>query len=128
MIGITAISTGKTNTANVPYSYTENGFTSERPIYFRDYETVTFSAYYPYTETDKMESGKIAGNTSDQSEQSTFDYLFASGATASKTSPQVSFKEDNSFSHCMSRLTLTFKAGLGVTDLTGVTEYSLGGL
>lgn len=128
MIGITATSAGKTNTANVPYSYIENGFTAERPIYFRDDEAVTFSAYYPYTETDEMESGKIVGNTSDQSKQSTFDYLFASGATASKTSPQVSFKGDNSFSHCMSQLTLTFKAGLGVTDLTGFTEYSLGGL
>lgn len=128
MIGITATSAGKTNAVNVPYAYSESHFTAEHPIYFKDNEPVSFSAYYPYTETDKMESGKIAGNTSDQSKQADFDYLFASGATASRTSPQVSFKGDNSFRHCMSRLTLTFKAGLGVTDLTGFTEYSLGGL
>lgn len=128
MIGITATSAGKTNAVNVPYAYSESHFTAEHPIYFKDNEPVSFSAYYPYTETDKMESGKIAGNTSDQSKQADFDYLFASGAVASKSSPQVSFTGGSSFSHRMCRLSLFFLSGLGHYDLTGFTEYSLSGL
>ena len=42
------------------------------------------------------------------------DFLFATGATATKSSPQVQFTGDNQFKHCMSMIRLTFKAGKGI--------------
>ena len=56
-----------------------------------------------------------------QQNQSSIDFLFATGATGDKNSPVVSFTnktgkggEDNSFHHRMSRITLTLEAGDGV--------------
>ena len=77
-------------------------------IFFQDAdETVTFCAYYPYDEDSNEESlpgeeGIITDvTTTDQTKQSTFDFLFATGATASKSQPTVSFnntvKENTSF-------------------------------
>ena len=81
-------------------------------IYFRNDETVTFSAYAPYCEGDAMaypgNDGEIAVSTLTQPDAASaekIDYLFASGATASKTAPAVKF----AFSHIMSRIILNVK-------------------
>ena len=81
-------------------------------IYFRNDETVTFSAYAPYCEGDATaypgNDGEIAVSTLTQPDAASaekIDYLFASGATASKTAPAVKF----AFSHIMSRIILNVK-------------------
>ena len=54
------------------------------------------------------------------------DIIYSSGAKGSTYSPEVSFTDENAFSHCMSRITLNFKEGSGVTIPTdGPTSYTL---
>lgn len=110
-------------------------------IFFQDAsETVTFAAYSPYqTSADAATlpktNGTVTGvNTQDQKTQATqetFDYLFASGATASKSNPTVEFKDGNNFKHKMARLILVLKT----SETDGFTAgqvfngtYKLGGL
>ena len=71
-----------------------------------------------------------------QQNQPAMDFLYATGATASTHNPEVNFTDDTdaggtdcSFHHCMSQITLTFKAGSGV-DFTNIkpTDYKLSGL
>lgn len=137
----------KTLYQNVKYTVGnggENGvFTAEpgKGIFFQNAsETVTFAAYSPYqtsanAATLPENGGVVAGvNTkiqTDQATQETFDYLFASGATASKDAPTVEFKEGNNFKHQMARLILVLKT----SDTDGFTAgqvfdgtYNLGGL
>lgn len=122
----------------------ENGaFTAEpgKGIFFQDAsEEVTFAAYSPYqTSADAATlpetNGTVTGvNTQDQKTQATqetFDYLFASGATASKSNPTVEFKDGNNFKHKMARLILVLKT----SETDGFTAgqvfngtYKLGGL
>ena len=71
-----------------------------------------------------------------QENQPAIDLLFASGATGSTHSPEVSFidkmdegGEDHSFHHCMSQITLAFEEGSGVNfDLVKPVGYTLSGL
>lgn len=114
---------------NVEYSTIDIGtaanFTAEtgKGIFFQDAgETVTFAAYAPYQASDAnalpgMNSdGFIEVNTNDNNtsdKQATIDFLYASGATASRTSPIVSFTNSNgsdcSFHHKMARLDLVLQ-------------------
>lgn len=87
-------------------------------IFFQDAtETVTFAAYYPYqTSTDASTlPGAITVNTKNNNtdaNQAKIDFLFASGATASKSNPAVEFKDnsgggtDCQFKHKMAQLKL----------------------
>ena len=94
-------------------------------IFFQDAdETVTFRAYYPFHGNEYTDAGTISDvTTDDQTKQSTFDFLFATGATASKSQPTVSFnntvKENTSFTHRMTRLVLniTTDANAGLQAL-----------
>lgn len=135
-IGISVVSVennGKTTGNNVEYTRKSDntGFETSSPIYFQDKEKVTFQAYYPFTETAKMADKKIiSAFTADQTKQSTFDFMFATGAEAGKDNPVVSFKKDGdeagtSFQHCMSQLTFEFKAGTGIDDLSQLTQYTI---
>ena len=99
-------------------------------------ETVTFRAYYPFHGNEYTDAGTISDVTTDnQTKQSTFDFLFATGATASKSSPTVSFnntvKENTSFTHRMSRLVLNIttdaSAGFTASDVSQ-GSYSLSGI
>ena len=81
-------------------------------IYFRNDETVTFSAYAPYCAGDAAahpgNNGEITVSTFSQGDAAAaekIDYLFASGATASKAAPAVKL----AFSHIMSRIILNVK-------------------
>lgn len=132
-IGISTINgTGtdapKTQYANIPYIYdtdTQEGkfkfdesATEKKPIYFEDAKEVTFCAYYPYY-PEELTNGEITGILTDGAEQNGIDYLFAKGAKASKSSPEVRFVNDDvdaSFHHCMSQLTFSFSQGDGVTN------------
>lgn len=149
--GVTGTTTGVTSVMadkykNVKYTTTASNadaatFTAEagQGIFFQDAnETVTFAAYAPYQESaaDALPGtdGVIAKNTSSQNTrelQKAFDFIYASGATASQGSPKVEFKEDNRFKHKMARLIITVKTsgteGFSASEVTGGT-YSLDGL
>ncbi|MGN0225202.1 MAG: fimbrillin family protein [Prevotella sp.] len=127
-IGVSVASTGKTSGTNVKYSYNGREFVTLEPIYFSDMETVTFNAYYPFSGTSGTAETTIVASTSDQTKQKDFDFLFASGATASITAPEVSFTGDHCFRHCMSQLTFSFVAGDGIEDLSKLTSYKVEGL
>ena len=117
-IGVNVTSPGYTIGDNVKYTTTGDGnFTSDNPIYFADArETVNFNAYYPYQEN--MDGNGIVNNWNmaevKEGEPCPADFLFATDATATKSSPQVQFTGDNKFKHCMSMIRLTFKAGDGI--------------
>lgn len=110
-------------------------------IFFQDAsETVTFAAYSPYqSSTDAATLPETDGtitvsDTKDQTttaKQEAFDFLFASGATASKNSPAVEFKENYIFKHKMARLILVLKTSAtdGFTaDQVKDGTYKLSGL
>ena len=119
---------------NIPYVTSGDGNfnpASDDIIYYDNTDEVTFRAYYPYKDDNEMTEGKIAATTDAKAQevQTRHDFLFASGAKGSTYNPDVSFTGANAFSHCMSRITLNFKGGRGVTIPTdGPTSYTLKGL
>lgn len=135
LIGITTTTNPATATqyANVCYRYDGTQFQPQpSAIYFQDLNEVEFSAYYPFAGTNGTSAGTVtktitaADQTADAQPQ--IDYLFASGATASKNSPTVNFTGDNAFSHCMTQISVRFTEGDDV-DFTGLmTGYTLAGL
>lgn len=130
---------------NVKYTTTANSasaasFTPEgEGIFFQDAgETVTFSAYAPYQASAANAlpgtEGVIDGSTADQStrdKQKAFDYIYASGATASRSNSTVQFSGDKAFFHKMTRLVIIVKTsaqdGFTAEQVTTGT-YSLSGL
>lgn len=128
-IGVNVTSKGYTIGNNVKYSTTGDGkFTSDNPIYFADArETVNFNAYYPYQEN--VDGNGIVNNWNmaevKEGEPCPADFLFATGATATKSSPQVQFTGDNQFKHCMSMIRLTFKAGDGINENNAILKNQL---
>lgn len=134
-IGISCTSAGKTSYTNVLYTIdnTATGsFSSTTPIYFQDLEEVTFSAYYPYEAAGGTISKTIAAADQTTDAQKDIDYMYASGATASKANPEVKFidngeGQDCRFQHRMVQLNLTFNKGKD-TDLTKMTDFTVKGL
>lgn len=142
--GVTSVMADKYK--NVKYTTTANNaeaatFTAEagQGIFFQDAsETVTFAAYAPYQESaaDALPGtdGVIAKNTSSQNtrdKQKAFDFIYASGATASQGSPKVEFKDGNQFKHKMARLIIKVKTsetdGFSASEVAG-GAYFLDGL
>ena len=126
-IGISSLPGTKTVYGNIPYRWDGTEFNADGAvIYFQSPESVEFRAYYPYDA-----DGGILTAVTDAAAQknlSAIDFLYASGASADKTSPVVRFTGDKSFSHRMSRIVLTFEEGDGM-EFTGKLEgYTLGGL
>ena len=114
---------------NIPYVTGGDGnFTpTSTTIYYNDAQNYTFSAHCPYKDDSELTDGRITATTDAgaQKAQAEMDFLFASGATGSTSSPTVKF----TFRHSMSRVTLTFGAGSGVDFSGGKPEsYTLGGL
>lgn len=112
-------------------------------IFFQDAtETVTFAAYGPYQTSDNAatlpgSNGVISDiSTTDQStreKQKDFDFIYASGATASNSSYTVQFQGKNAFSHKMSRLIIQFvaatDAGFYATEVSNSgSTYAVSGL
>lgn len=117
-------------------------------IFFEDAsDEFTFAAYAPYASSANAsalpgDNGKITIKTDNQStisRQENIDYIYATGAKASKSNPVISFTNntaaggsDCSFKHKMSRLILKVQVSNtdGFTD-PGVLKYAnykLGGL
>lgn len=129
------ISESRFGYTNVPYRWESGKFTPTGTIiFFQDDDPTTFSAYYPYD----ADGGTLTATTdaTAQQNQPAMDFLYATGATASTHNPEVNFTDDTdaggtdcSFHHCMSQITLTFKAGSGV-DFNAIkpTGYTLSGL
>ena len=112
-------------------------------IFFQDAsETVTFAAYGPYQTSDNAatlpgSNGVISDiSTTDQStreKQKDFDFIYASGATATNSSYTVQFQGNNAFSHKMSRLIIQFvaatDAGFDATEVSNSgSKYAVSGL
>lgn len=113
-IGISGKS-GNVTYTNVPYVTTEGdgAFASlngvAQGIFLQNVKPATFSAYYPYNENINAEVGVISANTTVQksaTHEEEFDFLFASGATASVANPSLKFTGDAAFSHRMAQLVL----------------------
>lgn len=103
-------------------------------IFFQGREDVTFSAYYPFAGTEKSAPGTkgvISGNTSEQSNQKTFDYLYASGVKTTFANPTISFTGNNKFKHMMTRLILIIQTsatdGFSAADVESGT-YLVSGI
>lgn len=89
----------------------------------------------PIRRNSKLTEDKITVTTdaTAQQNQSSIDFLFASGATGSTYNPDVKFTDEtkngcpnNSFHHGMSRITFTFIGGSGVTiPAEGPLNYTL---
>lgn len=134
-IGISTVgTTTQTSYANIPYTWNGSSFDSDgTDIYFQNLDEVTFSAYYPFSGTAGTAAGSISASTDADNQtaanQPTIDFLYATGATASKESPTAYFTDDHAFSHRMTRITIEFKEGSDV-DFDGgmLTGYTLGGM
>ena len=133
-IGISTAEGTATSYANVCYEWDGGSFTApaENAIYFQTPETVAFHAYYPFTGKPGTAVQSLTGVSTDATNQTAenqplIDFLYASGATASKDAPTVSFTGDHAFAHRMSQITLTFIEGDDM-DLDGSWSYTLGGL
>lgn len=115
IILVSVTSTGKTTGSDVKYRKTADGWEAvDAPIYFQDRNDATFRAYYPELDPAAIVDGTYSFVWDTNANQ---DFMFASGAVASKNNPQVSFTGDHIFKHCMSQLTFTFKAGAGVESI-----------
>ena len=138
---------------NVPYTTTSTSATAEftattgEGIFFQDAdETVTFAAYAPYQESDANETlpgnnGKVdvkTDNMNTATDQEKIDFLFAEGATATRTNYTVTFADntasggdDHSFHHKMAQLNVVFQTsfmdGFNESDIFG-GSFNLGGL
>jgi hypothetical protein len=86
-------------------------------ILFQDsQETVTFAAYYPYSADITATNRTLNISTYDQSEQKSFDLLYASGVTASKENTTVAFTGDHAFNHVLSKLIINLSLGTGFPE------------
>ena len=138
---------------NVLYTTTSTGATADftattgEGIFFQDAdETVTFAAYAPYQESDANETlpgnnGKVdvkTDNMNTATDQEKIDFLFAEGATATRTNYTVTFADntasggaDHSFHHKMAQLNVVFQTsetdGFVPDDIFGCS-FNLGGL
>lgn len=124
-IGITMV--GKY--ANIKYTYAaeSDGFAGTT-MYFknkRDPETLT--AYYPFTGSIGTPPALIETSTTvdlqTSEEQPKFDFLYAKKENVTGSEPNVNL----TFSHKMSKLTLTFKNGDGM-DVSNIKSYTIDGL
>lgn len=104
--------------------------TTGNGIFFEDAEeTVTFAAYYPYQSSDP---NALPGAEGVISVSRGVDFLYASGVTASKSSPIVAFFGENAFQHKMAKLIVVVKVstadGFQSGDINSIGSVTLGGL
>ena len=138
---------------NVLYTTTSTGATADftaatgKGIFFQDAnETVTFAAYAPYQPSNGNatlpgNNGKVdvkTDNMNTATDQEKIDFLFAEGATATRTNYTVTFADntasggaDHSFHHKMAQLNVVFQTsetdGFEPDDIFGCS-FNLGGL
>ena len=125
---------------NVKYQITNSGATgnftaADEDIFFQDAtETVTFAAYAPYQESsapNEFPGGLADGvvdvktdNMNTATDQEKIDFLFASGAVASR-------RDDHSFHHKMAQLNIVFQVSINdgfAANQIFNGSFNLGGL
>ena len=116
--------------ATYVYTLQDNGTTwsaGNNPYYFQDRGIVSFQAWYAapdYKETDnEIEIDTRTQNVTDGWNQ--WDILATPVVETDVSSPTVAFTGADAFSHVMTQVTLVFKTGDGITDLTALTDYTL---
>lgn len=140
-IGVTGKS-GDITYTNIKYKFAEAGkpfgvATAGNTIYYQDYQSVNFTAYYPFSGTEKSAAQTVSKtieaadqdvtNKSVESKftpQSQIDFLYGTGTGARGTDDG---KVEFDFEHKMSKLILNFTQGNEV-DLNDLTQYKLDGL
>ncbi len=138
-IGISG-TTGSVTYTNVPY-VTAAGDGTFAPlngvaagIFFQDSNPAAFSAYYPYSADVTADNSVISASTADQTQAETFDFLYATGAKGSLSSPALNFIGNAAFSHRMAQLVITLSVDRndgfneGVETVTDKGRITLGGL
>ena len=117
---------------NATYVYTlqDNGTTwsaGNNPYYFQNRGRVSFQAWYAapsYTKTgNAIEIDTKTQNITDDWNQ--WDILATPVVGTDVASPTINFTGDNAFSHVMAQVTLVFKAGNGISNLTALEGYTL---
>ena len=111
------------------YAYTFNGtaWSSNEPYYFQNRDKVTFQAWYAAPGYKKT-GNAIEINTKNQTVSSgwnQWDILATPVVETNVSSPTINFTGDNAFSHVMTQVTMVFKTGDGITDLTALKGYTL---
>jgi hypothetical protein len=146
VIGVTVISdtngtmTNATNT-NVEYSTTSTDVTAifspvnDNILFNASYKgTASFVAYAPYSSNvtnNQISINTLQNNDTQDNQEKSLDFIFASGATATFANPTVAFEGSNAFVHTMVQLNVavrTEKTDDLTTDIDDVSEISLGGL
>ena len=117
---------------NATYVYTlqDNGTTwsaGNNPYYFQNRGRVSFQAWYAapgYTKTgNAIEIDTKTQNITDDWNQ--WNILATPVVGTDVASPTINFTGDNAFSHVMAQVTLVFKAGNGISNLTALEGYTL---
>ncbi|WP_316831503.1 fimbrillin family protein [Pedobacter aquatilis] len=114
--------TGLANTSASNKSYTTTGdgqfkaSATEQTIYYPENgSSVDFIAYYPFKQS--LVNNTYAVDVNNQTTQSAIDLLYANNANGlSKTNTNANLI----FTHQLSKVEITVKAGTGVTDLNGL--------
>lgn len=99
----------------------------ETGIFFKDAEKHNFTAYYPFKSSEKISAGSISVNTSDQSIQKDFDFLFAPAVEGSRDKSELGF----TFSHKMTRVVLQVNVDVAsgiLSDKADEAIFQLDGL
>ncbi len=128
-IGVTMTTTTTTTLAagdylNVPYTASAAGatasFTPDSEVVYlpTDGSAVDFYAYCPYTTIDANNDVDIDITSQNFTK---IDLVAAKATGATKDAPKVTFSGDNTFKHQLSKITISLKAGEGISDLTGIT-------
>ncbi len=100
------------------------------PYYFQDRNSVSFRGWYAdpetsATETENSISINTAGQTINDNGWNQWDILVTPEVSASALSSAVNFTDDDAFCHIMSKVTLTFSTGAGVSGLSALTGYTM---
>ncbi len=138
-IGISG-TTGSVTYTNVPY-VTAAGDGTFAPlngvaagIFFQDGHDATFSAYYPYSADVTADNSVIKASTADQTQTETFDFLYATGAKGSLSSPALNFTGNAAFNHRMAQLAINLSVDRndgfseGMDAVTAKGTITLGGI
>lgn len=114
----------------VTYVYTlqdNEAWSSTDPYYFQDRGTVEFRAWYADPNVE-LKDNVISIDTKTQNVTNgwnQWDILATPAVETDVTSPTINFTDDNAFSHVMTQVTLVFKAGSGISNLTALKGYTL---
>lgn len=97
---------------------TSGDFTSSTGIYVLGEKEVKYTAYYPFSGSEKTEAGEVSFSIVDENGNykgpETVDFMYATG-TATRQNPKVAFD----FKHVMSKVGLNITAGTPAEKVAG---------